>query len=153
MNGGRFARTAAWRAVPAPLVRALALGVMLLALAAAVCLRPVTAIADAGEAAPAPPASAVTAQHLTGQHPTGENDTAAWDHASAADDAEGDRHCSKKQSSTEAPNAPQAAHDTAPAPVIKLPRPAHASTPRDGGHYTGPAPPAPSPVSLSVLRI
>ncbi|SRR5690606_37010628 len=143
MHGGRFARTASWRAVPAPLARGLTLGVMLLALAAAVCLRPVTTIADVAGAAPAPAASTVTAQ----------DQVTAGDHASAADYGEGDRHCAKKKPSTEAPNAPQAAHDAALAPVIKLPRPAHAPTPRDGGHYTGPAPPAPSPVSLSILRI
>lgn len=163
----RIARTASRRAVPASLVRVLALGLMLIALAAAVCLRPVTATADTGEAAPAPAATAaaastagaqhVTGQYLTakdlpGQYLTGKDKAAAWDQTSAEDLGAGGGHCAKKQS-TEAPNAPQAAHDTAPAPVITLPRPAHTPTPREGGHYTGPAPPAPSPVSLSVLRI
>ncbi|MEU8797636.1 hypothetical protein [Spirillospora sp. NPDC048819] len=135
------ARTSGLPAVPAPFTRALTLTLVLLALAAAVCLRPLTADAAAGEPPSAPSAPAAVAQSQ-----------AAVDQTSA-DDGDGGRYCSQKPSSTEAHPAPQAVYDAALAPAIRLPGPVHPHAPRDGGRYAGPAPPAPSPVSLSVLRI
>lgn len=137
VSGGPARR--AVRAAERPLpVKLLAPALLLLAVAASVCLRPLDR-ADASAA----PASQVRAAQASSADRT--------DEAGAPGD-DGERRCSK-QKSTESQAAPNVAHEAPSTPLSATiaPPPVPAAEPvRD---ETGPSPPGPGHILLSILRI